>query len=100
MFRSKAIDTPCAASLCAASLRRMARRPTPAVVSRLPRLMRLRGVSWTELRRRTLLPPAQLARLRSRDANPRLGVAERVAAALGVPVEAVWQLEDDPPCRR
>jgi DNA-binding XRE family transcriptional regulator len=33
-----------------------------------------------------------LGRLRAPDANPRLEVAERVAAALGVPVESVWSL--------
>jgi hypothetical protein len=47
-------------------------RPGPAVTNRLSR--------------------GQLTRLRARDANPRLAVAERVAAALDVPVEAVWQL--------
>ena len=47
-------------------------------------------MSWGELERRTLLPPRLLARLRVPGANPRLVVAERIAVALGVPVEAVW----------
>jgi transcriptional regulator with XRE-family HTH domain len=47
---------------------------------------------WGELARRTLLPASLLARLRAPDANPRLAVAERIAAALGVPVEALWRL--------
>lgn len=64
----------------------------PVVVSRLPHLLRQRGMTWTELGRRTLLSRAQLARLGGRHANPRLVVADRVAAALGVPVEAVWRL--------
>jgi hypothetical protein len=33
-----------------------------------------------------------MARLHAHDANPRLVVAERVCAALDVPVEALWQL--------
>jgi hypothetical protein len=49
-------------------------------------------VSWGELARRTLLPAGYLLRLRSPTANPRLAVAERVAAALGVPVETIWRL--------
>ena len=64
----------------------------PRVVNRLPGLLRRHGVSWGELGRRTLLPLPLIARLRAADANPRLMVAERVAAALGVPVEAVWSL--------
>jgi hypothetical protein len=67
----------------------MARRP-PAVVNRLPLLLGRQGMSWGELERRTLLPPRLLARLRAPAANPRLAVAERIAAALGLPVEAVW----------
>jgi len=68
----------------------MARRPPAAVVNRLPILLGRYGMSWGELERRTLLPPRLLARLRAPGANPRLVVAERIAAALGVPVEAVW----------
>jgi hypothetical protein len=49
-------------------------------------------MTWGELARRTLLPPRLLARLRAPDANPRLAVAERVAAALGVRVEDLWAL--------
>jgi len=67
----------------------MARRP-PAVLNRLPILLGRHGMSLGELERRTLLPPRLLARLRAPGANPRLAVAERIAAALGVPVEAVW----------
>jgi len=55
-------------------------------------LLRERAMSWSELGRRTLLPARLIARLRQADANPRLAVAERVAAALGVPVEAIWRL--------
>jgi hypothetical protein len=50
------------------------------------------GMSWGDLARRTLLPARLVVRLREPAANPRLAVAERVAAALGVPVEAVWAL--------
>ena len=67
----------------------MARRP-PAVLNRLPILLGRHGMSWGELERRTLLPPRLLARLRAPGANPRLVVAECIAVALGVPVEAVW----------
>jgi hypothetical protein len=62
------------------------------VVNRLPAVLATHGVSWGELSRRTLLPARLLARLRDPAANPRLSVAERVAAALDVPVEAVWTL--------
>lgn len=69
--------------------------PTPPVVlSLLPCLLRQRGMTWRELGRRTLLSRAQLARLSDRHANPHLVVADRVAAALGVSVESVWQLVD------
>jgi hypothetical protein len=54
--------------------------------------MRRQGLAWGELGRRTLLPARIVARLREPHANPRLAVAVRVAAALGVPVEAVWKL--------
>jgi predicted transcriptional regulator len=63
-----------------------------AVVNQLPALLRRRGVSWGELGRRTLLPARLIARLRAPDVNPRLAVAERVAAALDVPVERLWRL--------
>ena len=62
------------------------------VVNRLPAVLAAHAVSWGELSRRTLLPARLLARLREPAANPRLSVAERVAAALDVPVEAVWTL--------
>jgi transcriptional regulator with XRE-family HTH domain len=64
------------------------------LANRLPALLAARGMTWGELRRRTLLPARMLARLRAADANPRLEVAERVAAALGVRIEDVWS------CRR
>ena len=67
-------------------------RAGPAVSSRLPLLLRQRDITWTELARRTSLSHGQLTRLRVRDANPRLAVAQRVAAALDVPVESVWRL--------
>jgi len=63
----------------------------PTVVNRVPRTPR-HGIAWGELARRTLLPGAIIARLRAPDANPRLVVAERVAATLGVPVETLWSL--------
>ncbi len=62
------------------------------VVNRLPGLLRRLHVSWGELGRRTLLGPRLLAPLRAPDANPQLLVAERVARALGVGIEAVWRL--------
>ena len=68
----------------------------PAVISRLPGLLRRRGITWTELGRRTRLTRAQLARLGDRHANPRLAVADRVAAALGMPVESIWRLAETP----
>jgi transcriptional regulator with XRE-family HTH domain len=74
----------------------MPTRAAPTVVNRLPRLLRERDITWTELGRRTLLPAGHLARLRAPDANPRLAVAERVAAVLDVPVESVWQLAEPP----
>jgi predicted transcriptional regulator len=63
-----------------------------AVVNHLPGLLRRRGVSWGELGRRTLLPARLIARLRAPAVNPRLVVAERIAAALDVPVERLWRL--------
>lgn len=69
----------------------MTTRPA-AVVNLVPRLLARQGIPWGELARRTLLPAPVVARLRAADANPRLVVAERVAAALGVPVEALWKL--------
>jgi predicted transcriptional regulator len=58
----------------------------------LPALLRQRGITWGELARRTLVPAARLRRLGAAHANPRLGIAERVAAALDLPLEAVWTL--------
>jgi lambda repressor-like predicted transcriptional regulator len=62
------------------------------VVNHLPALLARRGISWAELARRSLVAPSCLARLRASDANPRLALAERLVAALGVPVETVWTL--------
>ena len=62
------------------------------IVNGLPALLARRGMSWGELARRTLLPPRLLARLRAPAANPRLVVAERVAAAVGASVEELWDV--------
>jgi hypothetical protein len=78
---------------------RAPRRPPPAVRNALPAVLARRGVTWGELARRTLLPHRLLARLRAPDANPRLAVAERVAAALDLPVESLWTLVPRPPRR-
>lgn len=67
-------------------------RRAPAVTNHLPAMLRRQGVSWGELGRRTFLPGRVLVRLRVPGANPRLAVAERVAAALGVPVERLFRL--------
>src|SRR5579885_2270277 len=56
-------------------------RSRAALHNRLPGLLRQRGITWGELARRTLLPAARLRRLAAAHANPRLAVAERVAAA-------------------
>jgi transcriptional regulator with XRE-family HTH domain len=72
---------------------RMTSRSASGVVNQLPEVLRERGITWTELGRRTLLSSGHLARLRAPDANPRLAVAERIAAALDLPVESVWHLE-------
>ena len=74
-------------------------RPSHAVESRLDVLLAARGIPWSELGRRTLLPSRQVARLRVRGANPRLAVAERVAAALDVTVEEAWRLVPRPGAR-
>gem|GEM_PF-1312252 len=65
------------------------------VTSRLARVLAMRGISWAELARRTLLSPATIGRLRRADADPPLPVAERVAAALDLPIERLWQLRVD-----
>ncbi|HYV58337.1 MAG TPA: helix-turn-helix domain-containing protein [Candidatus Nitrosopolaris sp.] len=67
------------------------RRP-PVAINRLPAALARLGISWSELGRRTLLPPRLLARLRSPAANPRLAVAERVADALALQIEDLWIL--------
>jgi hypothetical protein len=68
----------------------MTPRRRPAVLNRLPGELARQGLSWGELARRTLLPSRLIGRLRSPAANPRLAVAQRVATALGVPVERLW----------
>jgi hypothetical protein len=70
------------------------------VRNRLPATLARRGMSWGELGRRTLLPARLLHRLRRADANPRLTVAERVAAALDLPIERLWMLGSRPGRRR
>jgi hypothetical protein len=70
----------------------METRRRPRVVNRLPGELLRSGVSWGELSRRTLLPLALLGRLRAPHANPRLAIAERVADALGIPVERLWRV--------
>jgi transcriptional regulator with XRE-family HTH domain len=72
----------------------MTSRSAPGVVNRLPALLRERGITWTELGRRTLLSAGHLARLRAADANPRLAVAERIAVVLDLPVESLWRLKE------
>ena len=62
------------------------------VHNRLPALLDDLGVSLGELARRTMLPARVLIRLRSPRANPPLRVAERVARALEVHVEAIFSL--------
>jgi hypothetical protein len=67
-------------------------RRTSRVTSRLPEVLAERGITWGELGRRALLPPRLVRALRARHANPPLAVAERVAGALGAPIEDVWSL--------
>ena len=76
--------------------RRMPHTSPPAVISRLPRLLRQRGMTWAELGRRAQLTRTQLARLGDQHANPRLLVADRIARALELPVESIWQLGGTP----
>ena len=73
-------------------VRAVPRRRDPVLTNRLPATLARQGVTWGELARRTLLPARLLVRLRAPGANPRLAVAQRVAAALGVPVERLWRL--------
>jgi hypothetical protein len=70
----------------------MSERPASLVTNHLPAFLDRQGISWGELARRTLLPPRLVARLRAPHANPRLTIAERVAAALAVPVERLWSV--------
>ncbi len=69
-------------------------RTRPAVTNHLPRILRQRGITWTDLARRTRLSRGQMARIRAHDANPRLVVAQRIAAALDLPVDSLWRLVD------
>ncbi len=62
------------------------------VHNRLPALLDDLGVPLGELARRTMLPARVLIRLRSPRANPPLRVAERIARALEVHVEAIFSL--------
>jgi len=62
------------------------------VHNRLPALLDDLGVPLGELARRTLLPARVLVRLRLPRANPPLRVAERIARALEVHVEAIFGL--------
>ncbi len=60
-------------------------------MNHLPAMLRARDIGWAELSRRTLLPGAVVDRLRAADANPPLDVAQRLADALGVPIDEVWR---------
>jgi hypothetical protein len=71
----------------------------PRVTSRLPELLAGRDITWGELGRRTLLAPRLVRALRAPHANPPLAVAERVAEALGTPIEDVWTLLSGKPPR-
>jgi len=62
------------------------------VHNRLPALLDDLGIPLGELARRTMLPARMLVRLRSPHANPSLRVAERIARALEVHVEAIFSL--------
>ena len=62
------------------------------VHNRLPALLDDIGVPLGELARRTMLPARVLVRLRSPHANPSLRVAERIARALEVHIEAIFSL--------
>ena len=70
----------------------VARMPRPPLENRLPLHLRRHGITWSELARRTLLPPELLHRLRNPRANPPLAIAEQIATALNVPIERLWQL--------
>ena len=63
-----------------------------AVICRAAEVVRQQDWGWATLARRTGLPLHVLHRLRQSDTNPPLAVAERVARALDVPIEALWTL--------
>ena len=65
---------------------------THAVHNRLPAVLAGLDVPLGELARRTMLPARTLARLRAPHANPPFRVAERIARALDVRVEALFVL--------
>jgi transcriptional regulator with XRE-family HTH domain len=67
-------------------------RGTHAVHNRLPAVLAGLDVPLGELVRRTMLPARTLARLRAPHANPPFRVAERIARALDVRVEALFVL--------
>jgi len=69
----------------------MARRD-PRVANRLPAFLARHDLTWGELGRRALLRPRHVQALRAPHANPPLAVAERVAEALGAPIEDLWAL--------
>ncbi|MFN8543954.1 MAG: hypothetical protein U0807_07105 [Candidatus Binatia bacterium] len=69
----------------------------PLVRNRLPAVLAACGMGWGDLGRRARLAPGVVRRLQTTHANPRLAVAERVAAALDLPVEALWTLRRGAP---
>jgi transcriptional regulator with XRE-family HTH domain len=69
------------------------RRAAP-IRSALPDLLARHELSWSELARRAGLSDRQVRRLRRPGANPFLAVGQRVARALGVPLEEVWSCHE------
>ena len=62
------------------------------VVCRAMEIVQHQGGDWSVLARRAGLPAHVVRRLRRPHTNPSLAVAERVANALDVPIEALWRL--------
>ena len=62
------------------------------VICRVVEVVAQQGGGWTALTRRTGLPRHVIQRLRRADANPSLLVAQRVAHALDVTIETLWQV--------
>ncbi len=75
---------------------RAMKRGGRGVVNRVPAVLASRGLRWDDLARRTLLCPHALRGLRRPGANPRIGVATRIASALDVQVERLWTLVEEP----